>query len=46
MHLALLILILGGLIGGFSRVPLKGYGIVDGKTDVVLNVPQKIMKSS
>jgi len=35
MHLALLILILGGLIGGFSRVPLKGYGVVDGKTDVV-----------
>lgn len=35
MHFSLLILILGGLLGDVSRRPLKGYGVIDGKTKAV-----------
>jgi len=35
MHFALLVLILGGLLGSFSRVSMKGYGLVGGKIPVV-----------
>lgn len=35
IHFALLILILGSLLGSYWRISLKGYGFVDGKTPII-----------